>query len=291
MILIDKITDEDLNEKGIEMINPRMRYGARGIVIRNDGKIAVFNKSKKNEYKLPGGGIEENENPKDAFKREVLEETGCTVDIIEELGTIEEYKSQDNFKQISYVFVGKVIEDTKNLHLTQKEQEEGAILTWQYPFEALDLIMNSYDNLVASKYESVYHTKFIVLRDRKILEFYLNKVKISKEFVNDWLKRLKQHWFKKDIENSISLFTEAKYYQETPFMKPYTTIKEIENEWQHIKNEDIKKIEFSILAIDGYKVIVEWYLEQNEDIFDGIYEIHFNNKLKCIYFKSWEMKH
>ena len=120
-----------------------------------------------------------------------MEETGCTVDIIEELGTIEEYKSQDNFKQISYVFVGKVIEDTKNLHLTQKEQEEGAILTWQYPFEALDLIMNSYDNLVASKYESVYHTKFIVLRDRKILEFYLNKVKISKEFVNDWLKRLK----------------------------------------------------------------------------------------------------
>ena len=73
-------------------------------------------------------------------------------------------------------------------------------------------------------------------------------------------------------------------------MKPYTTIKEIENEWQHIKNEDIKKIEFSILAIDGYKVIVEWYLEQNEDIFDGIYEIHFNNKLKCIYFKSWEME-
>ncbi len=61
MILIDKITDEDLNEKSTEMLNPRIRYGARGIVIRNDGKIAVFNKSKKNEYKLPGGGIEENE--------------------------------------------------------------------------------------------------------------------------------------------------------------------------------------------------------------------------------------
>lgn len=290
MILIDKITDKDLNEKSIEMINPRMRYGARGIVIRNDGKIAVFNKSKKNEYKLPGGGIEENENPKDAFKREVLEETGCTVEIIEELGTIEEYKSQDNFKQISFVFVGKVIEDTKSLHLTQKEQEEGAILTWKYPFEALELITNSYDKLVASKYESVYHTKFIVLRDRKILEFYLNKVKISKEFVNDWLKKLKQYWFNKDIANSISLFTETKYYQEAPFMKPYTTFKEIEDEWQHIKNENIKNIKFEILTIDDYKVIVEWYLEQNEDIFDGIYEIHFNDKLKCIYFKSWEMK-
>lgn len=175
MILIDKITDEDLNEKSTEMLNPRIRYGARGIVIRNDGKIAVFNKSKKNEYKLPGGGIEENENPKDAFKREVLEETGCIVEIVEELGTIEEYKSQDNFKQISFVFVGKVIEDTKRLHLTQKEQEEGATLTWEYPSEALELITNSYDKIVASKYESVYHTKFIVLRDRRILEYYLKK--------------------------------------------------------------------------------------------------------------------
>ncbi len=73
-------------------------------------------------------------------------------------------------------------------------------------------------------------------------------------------------------------------------MNPYTTIEEIKEEWQHIKDENIKKIEFKILAIDGYKVIVEWYLEQNKDIYDGIYEIHFNDKLKCIYFRSWEMK-
>ncbi len=39
MKLICKITDEDLGESMIEMNEPRMRYGARGIVIRNDGKI------------------------------------------------------------------------------------------------------------------------------------------------------------------------------------------------------------------------------------------------------------
>lgn len=177
MSLICKITDEDLGEAMIEMNEPRMRYGARGIVIRDDGKIAVFNKSKKNEYKLPGGGIEENENPKNAFKREVLEETGCIIEIIDELGTTEEYKSQDNFKQTSFVFVGKVVEDTKTLHLTQKEKDEGAILTWEYPLTALELITNSYNNLIASDYESVYHTKFVVFRDRKILEFYLNNNK------------------------------------------------------------------------------------------------------------------
>lgn len=155
------------------MNNSRLRLGARGIAIREDGKIAIFNKSNKNEYKLPGGGIEDDENPEEAFKREVLEETGCKVEIINKLGTTEEYKTLDNFKQISYIFVGKVVEDTKQLNVTQKEKDEGAKLIWETPENALKVINESYDKLVASKYESVYHTRFIVLRDRKILEYYM----------------------------------------------------------------------------------------------------------------------
>lgn len=79
------------------------------------------------------------------------------------------------------------------------------------------------------------------------------------------------------------------FYQETPFMKPYTTIDEINQKWQHIKNENIQNIEFKILAIDGYTLIVEWVLKQNDDRFDGIYEIKFNENLECIYFKSFKM--
>lgn len=177
MNLICKLTDNDIGEKSVENENPRIRYAARGIVIRDDGKIAVFNKSNKNEYKLPGGGIENDEDPKEAFKREALEETGCTIEIIDELGTAEEYKTQANFKQISYIFVGKVVEDTHKLNLTQKEKDEGAILSWETPEKALELITNCYDKLVDSSYESVYITKFIVLRDRKILEYYIKNSK------------------------------------------------------------------------------------------------------------------
>ena len=173
MKLICKIMDEDIGEASVKMDNPKLRLGARGIVVREDGKIAVFNKSNKNEYKLPGGGIEGEEKPEEAFKREVLEETGCIVEIVKELGTTEEYKTLDNFKQISYVFVGKVLEDTKQLNTTQKEKDEGAKLLWETPEKALKLITESYDKLIASKYESVYHTKFVVLRDRKILEKYI----------------------------------------------------------------------------------------------------------------------
>lgn len=173
MELICKITDSDIGELPIEMENPRLRLAARGIVIREDGKIAVFNKSNKNEFKLPGGGLEGDEKPEIAFKREALEETGCEVEIIKELGITEEYKSLDNFKQISYVFVSKVIKDTKILNVTEKEKDEGAKLLWETPQKALELITESYNNLIASKYESVYTTKFIVLRDRKILEKYI----------------------------------------------------------------------------------------------------------------------
>ena len=177
MNLICKITDNEIGEKYVELENPRLRLGARGIVIRDDGKIAIFNKSNKNEYKLPGGGIEDNEKPEEAFKREVLEETGCVVEIIQELGIAEEYKCQINFKQISNVFVGKVVKDTKQLNVTQKEKDEGARLLWETLERALELIKDCFTNLVDSEYESVYVTKFIVLRDRKILEYYINNLK------------------------------------------------------------------------------------------------------------------
>ena len=192
MGLICKITDEDIGEKIINMESPKLRLGARGIVIREDGKIAIFNKSNKNEYKLPGGGLEGEEKPEEAFKREVLEETGCEVEIIENLGTTEEYKSLNNFKQISYVFVGKVLRDTKQLNVTKKEKDEGAKLLWAKPLEALELIRKCIDNLKDSQYEDVYATKFVVLRDRRILEYYLKNIKNDmslniKESINEEL--------------------------------------------------------------------------------------------------------
>ncbi len=113
---------------------------------------------------------------------------------------------------------------------------------------------------------------------------------MNRDFIENWLENLKQYWWNKDIDKATSLFTKTTFYQGTPFLKPYATFEEIVEEWQHIKKEDIKKIEFKILAVDNYIVIVEWFLEQNDDVFDGIYEIKFNNKLECIYFKSWEMK-
>jgi len=112
---------------------------------------------------------------------------------------------------------------------------------------------------------------------------------MNRDYAEEWLNELKEYWFNKDIESAVSLFTKTTFYQETPFMKPYTTIEQISEEWEHIKNKNIQNIEFKVLAIDNNILIAQWILKQNDIDYDGIYEIKFNDNLECIYFKSWEM--
>ncbi len=168
------ISDSDFGLENIELENPRTRLGARGIIQNQEGKIAIFNKIAKNEYKLPGGGIDEGEDPYNAFAREALEETGCSLKGVQLIGEIEERQGKENFLQKSFVFKSKVLEDSGNLHLTEKEQEEGATLIWLEPQKALEIMEGCIDSLQASSYDNVYRSKFMVKRDIEILKAFLN---------------------------------------------------------------------------------------------------------------------
>lgn len=173
MKCIKILTDEDFGMTNLPVENSRERIAARGLVFNNENKIAILNKKFKNEYKLVGGGIENDEEPSIAFQREVLEETGCNINIDNCLGTIIEIKSHDNFKQTSYVYVAHITNDTKVFNFTEKEMDEGAQLLWLNIEDAMNLIKDFENNLIASKYENVYHSKFIVRRDYEILKYYL----------------------------------------------------------------------------------------------------------------------
>lgn len=63
-----KITDDDFGIKTKNIDNYNLRLSSRGIIIRNDGKIALQYKAKKDQFKLIGGGVELNENISDAFR-------------------------------------------------------------------------------------------------------------------------------------------------------------------------------------------------------------------------------
>jgi len=171
--IIVKINDKNLGLEEFKINDEcKIRYGSRGIIVDQNGNIAIFNKRSKNEYKLPGGGLKEGEKPEEAFIREIMEETGCEIEITDYLGLAIEEKGQTNFKQISYVFVARVLNNTECLHLTEKERDEDAIVMWVSLEEAIELVNGCINNLVGSKYDDLYRSLFMVKRDSEILNYY-----------------------------------------------------------------------------------------------------------------------
>ena len=63
---------------------------AGGIVLRREQppRVAVVRLRKRDEWVLPKGKLDDGETPRDAAKREVLEETGHKVTVHEFLGTL-----------------------------------------------------------------------------------------------------------------------------------------------------------------------------------------------------------
>ena len=173
------ISDKDFGIEPEQMHNPVVRLAARGIIINNDGKIGVMNKRVKNEFKLIGGGLEGAENFEEGFKRECLEEAGCEVDITKKLGyTVEtktchvENSEQKGWQQLSLVVVAQTKNAQQELNLSRKEKDEDAVFLWLDPDEALKKMKGCINELRDSKYRNVYMSRFMVLRDIKIVEAY-----------------------------------------------------------------------------------------------------------------------
>lgn len=166
-----EVTDKDFGIETKEIENPRIRYAARGIIYNNEGKIALLYKKNKKQYKLIGGGKENNEKIEETFIREVMEETGYSIDIIENLGVAVEKKSQDNFMQYSTIFVGKILKKEKSENYTIEELKDGSSIVWVDIVDAIQLIKNSLSSLKYIDIKS-YHDLFILKRDVLILECY-----------------------------------------------------------------------------------------------------------------------
>ncbi|MBQ8425211.1 MAG: NUDIX domain-containing protein [Clostridia bacterium] len=172
------IKDSDIGYENQEFEIEKRRTASRGIVI-NEDKIALLYQAKRNEYKLPGGGVENDEDPTETFLREILEETGCKVKIIKQLGTTEEFKFRQRFYQLSHVFISQLIEDTHSLHLTDEEIEEVSKPVWVSLDEAIDLISKSMEkfNLMSEEIRNRYYaTRFMLKRDLEILTHYKNSI-------------------------------------------------------------------------------------------------------------------
>lgn len=137
------------------------RFASRAIAFDETGKIPLEYVSKFDFYKLPGGGIEKGEDEITACKREMKEETGCDIEIVKEIGKVEEYRSKFHLYQTSYCYLGKIT-SKGTPHWEPGEIEDGHQLVWMTLSQAIETIRGGKT--------SDYEGKFIQTRDLVLLK-------------------------------------------------------------------------------------------------------------------------
>ena len=138
---IAELTDKDLLGFAGEA-HSAPRYKVRAILRNAYGKYAVIYEERTGLYSLPGGGVESGEDILTALKREMLEETGCTCDVIHELGYIYENRACYDLQQYSYFFTVTTAGPSAAPAFTDEEIEAGTSLMWCTLEEMVSLIEN-----------------------------------------------------------------------------------------------------------------------------------------------------
>ena len=142
--------------------NYKRNKAVRAIFFNNKNKVAILHVVKEKYYKLPSGGLKRNESRKKALTREILEETGCTVEISREVGAIEEYYNKLKQVQTSYCYIGKKIGKAVAPKFTKEEISRGFKLQWMDIDTAIKKITISKPNF--------YRGNFIQKRDLILLK-------------------------------------------------------------------------------------------------------------------------
>jgi len=147
MKLLRKITDKDFGGAGeMSCANPSIKVRAVLLDENDDMALLCLHKFKWNNYNdlymIPGGTIEANENLEQALEREMLEETGCHINIIEKLGYIEENSAKEDYVQITHYYLAKVTGEKGQPQMTEVEIEQQTELQWHTTEKAIDIITN-----------------------------------------------------------------------------------------------------------------------------------------------------
>lgn len=145
------------------------RPSVRGIILKDNRKIALVYSKKEKYYKFPGGGIHKDEDKKEALIREVREEVGLTVipESICEFGSVmRRQKSNVSpntiFEQENFYYMCK----TKNRIVDQDLDDYEAEAGFTLRFVSLDETIR-----VNSAYKSEdYFNEIMIMRETKVLQ-------------------------------------------------------------------------------------------------------------------------
>ncbi|MBE6068537.1 MAG: NUDIX domain-containing protein [Clostridium lundense] len=98
--------DQKIFGKKLDEVEYIDRIAVYGIVINNEGKVAVIKTPA--GYFLPGGGMENGESHKECIEREFIEETGYKIEIQKFIGRASLYhisKTNQYLRGIGYFYI------------------------------------------------------------------------------------------------------------------------------------------------------------------------------------------
>ena len=149
-----------------------IRNAARAVIINDKGQIALMNVVNLGYHKIPGGGLEEGEDIIKALHREVMEEIGCKIEIIGEIGKTIEYHDKKRKLQTSFCYLARQIGDQQEPNFTQAEIEMGFSIIWAKDIdEAIEMIKNDkpyeHENTFVTKRELAILTEAKKILDSK----------------------------------------------------------------------------------------------------------------------------
>jgi ADP-ribose pyrophosphatase YjhB (NUDIX family) len=118
------------------------RIACRGVVLREGKLLGEFYKNR-DVFNLPGGGLEPGESPEACCVREVAEETGVKVRVMEATCVVMEYFPEATFE--TRFFKCEVAGASGSLKPTPEETEDGMTSGWYDLYEFLDQL-DSYES-------------------------------------------------------------------------------------------------------------------------------------------------
>ncbi len=163
MRTIKTIREEDTGSNNEVTAAYKERVAARAVVFDDAGQVALLHASKKHFHKLPGGGVEAGESIEAALERELLEEIGCAVTNVRELGIVEEFRNKFNLRQLSHCFLADLAGSKGSPDLEEDEIADGFETVWLDLDEAIGILEKETDI-------EDYEGRFIRIRDLFILK-------------------------------------------------------------------------------------------------------------------------
>jgi 8-oxo-dGTP pyrophosphatase MutT (NUDIX family) len=105
---------------------PKKRTAAGALFTNKEGKVLLVVPTYKSEWEIPGGTVEENESPKQACEREVLEELGISVKIGRLLRLDYRAETDHATELLIFLFEGGELSDEQVAAITLPDDELSA---------------------------------------------------------------------------------------------------------------------------------------------------------------------